>query len=519
VGEVVLAAGKPLMLMILDGWGIRQDTEGNSIANAKTPYYNKLLNSYPHTLLGASGEDVGLPDGQMGNSEVGHLNIGAGRIVYQEFTRISKAIRDGDFFRNEILIEAITKCKETGKSLHLIGLLSDGGVHSHITHLYALLELAGKYGVKDVYIHALLDGRDVPPANAKEYINALEVKCRKLELGKVATIMGRYWGMDRDKRWDRVERAYNAMVFGEGLKSASAIGAVTQSYEKDETDEFVQPTIIVGQGDIPVAAVKDGDSVIFFNFRPDRAREITRAFVDEDFSGFVRKPGRPKVHYVCMTQYDKTIDASIAFKPQTLTNTMGEYISKKGLKQLRIAETEKYAHVTFFFNGGVEVPNPGEERVLIPSPQVATYDLKPEMSAVEVTDAVLKEIESGIFDVIVLNFANPDMVGHTGIMEAAVKAVETIDYCLARIVDEIRWKKGIILITADHGNVEQMTDCETGQPHTAHTVNPVPFIYVNDTQKNVRLEAGKLEDIVPTMLMLLGLEIPTEMTGKCLIHS
>jgi len=513
----VAADGKPLMLIILDGWGIRKETEGNAVARANAPYFKDLLDKYPHTQLGASGEDVGLPDGQMGNSEVGHLNIGAGRIVYQEFTRISKAIREGDFFRNEALLAAIDNVKSRGSSLHLIGLLSDGGVHSHITHLYALLDLARRHGLGKVYVHALLDGRDVPPANAREYIDALENKFRELGVGAIATVMGRYYAMDRDRRWDRVEKAYNAMVFGEGLKATLASGAVAKSYEKGETDEFVLPTVIIKETGEPVATIRDGDSVIFYNFRPDRAREITRAFVDDDFSGFKRKEGFPQVHYVCMTQYDKTIDAPVAFKPQVLVNTLGEYLSRQGIKQLRIAETEKYAHVTFFFNGGVEPPNPGEERILIPSPKVATYDLKPEMSAYEVTEAVLKEIDSDKFEVIVLNFANPDMVGHTGVMEAAVKAVEAIDDCLSRIIERVKKKNGIVLVTADHGNVEQMTDPETGQPHTAHTLNPVPFIYVNDRDKDARLQPGRLEDIAPTILELLGMEIPAEMTGKSLI--
>ncbi len=511
------AERKPVMLIILDGWGIRQESAGNAIALANTPYYDSLLSQYPYTLLGASGEDVGLPAGQMGNSEVGHLNIGAGRIVYQDFTRISKAIREGDFFQNETLLSAMDKVKGKETSLHLVGLLSDGGVHSHLSHLYALLEMAARRGLNRVYVHALLDGRDVPPANAREYIDALENKFLELGLGAIATVMGRYYAMDRDKRWDRVEKAYQAMVFGEGLKATLASGAVARSYEAGETDEFVQPTVIIKPTGEPVATIRDGDSVIFYNFRPDRAREITRAFVDREFSGFPRRRGFPKVFYVCLTQYDKTIDAPIAFKPQVLTNTLGEYLSKQGLKQLRIAETEKYAHVTFFFNGGVEPPNPGEERILVPSPKVATYDLKPEMSAHEVTEAVLREIENDKFEVIILNFANPDMVGHTGVMEAAVQAVETIDACLARITGTVRKKKGLVLITADHGNVEQMVDRKTGQPHTAHTTNPVPFICVDDRQPGARLRPGRLEDIAPTVLNLLGLEIPVEMTGKCLI--
>lgn len=511
------AERKPLMLMILDGWGIRQEKEGNAIARASTPYYESLIAAYPNTILSASGEDVGLPEGQMGNSEVGHLNMGAGRIVYQDFTRISKAIREGEFFKNETLLSAMANVKEKGTALHLIGLLSDGGVHSHITHLFALLDMAKEQGVTKVFVHALLDGRDVPPANAREYIDSLESKLKELGIGAIATVMGRYYAMDRDKRWERVESAYNAMVFGEGLEATLASGAIARSYEADDTDEFVKPTVIIRETCEPVATIKDGDSIIFYNFRPDRAREITRAFVDEDFSGFQRRPGYPKVFYVCLTQYDKTIDAPVAFKPQVLSNTLGEYLSKNGLKQLRIAETEKYAHVTFFFNGGVEPPNPGEERILIPSPKVATYDLKPEMSAYEVTEAVLKEIREDKFDVIMLNFANPDMVGHTGVESAAIKAVETIDDCLSKVVEAVKAKGGIVLITSDHGNVEQMTDPENHQPFTAHTTGPVPFVYVDEQNKSAHLEPGRLEDIAPTMLSLLGLEKPEEMTGRSLV--
>lgn len=510
---------KPLMLLILDGWGISRGKKGNAVAQANTPYFDSLISTYSNTLLKAGGEDVGLPEGQMGNSEVGHLNIGAGRVVYQDLTRISKSIREGEFFKNEVLLQAMNNAREKGTALHLIGLLSDGGVHSHITHLYALLEMAKQRGLKHVFVHTLLDGRDVPPANARDYIGALENKFLELGIGAIATVMGRYYAMDRDKRWDRVEKAYNAMTFGEGLQATLAAGAVARSYEDGVTDEFVLPTVISKPTGEPVAVIKNGDSVIFFNFRPDRAREITRAFVDEEFNGFQRRTGFPKVHYVCMTQYDKTINAPVAFGPQTLANTLGEYLGRQGLKQLRIAETEKYAHVTFFFNGGVEPPNEGEDRILIPSPRVATYDLKPEMSAYEVRDAVLKEIEADKFDVIIQNFANPDMVGHTGVMEAAVKAVETIDECLSRIVESVKSQNGIVLITADHGNAEQMIDPGDGQPFTAHTTNPVPFIYVDDRNKNIRLQEGRLEDIAPTMLRLLGIEIPAEMTGKPLISS
>ena len=516
-GKIVAADRKPVMLIILDGWGISQETKGNAVAQANTPYYHRMLNTYPHTFLAASGEDVGLPNGQMGNSEVGHLNIGAGRIVYQDLTRISKSIREGEFFKTEVLLKAVDSARAKGTALHLIGLLSDGGVHSHITHLYALLEMAKQQGLTKVFVHALLDGRDVPPANARSYIDALENKFNELGIGVIATVMGRYYAMDRDNRWDRVEMAYRAMAFGEGLKATLATGAVAQSYEKGETDEFVKPTVIIRETGEPVATVKDGDSVIFFNFRPDRAREITRAFIDPDFTGFERRPGFPKVYYVCMTQYDKTIDVPVAFKPQVLANTLGEYLSKLGFSQLRIAETEKYAHVTFFFNGGVEPPNRGEERILIPSSKVATYDLKPEMSAYEVTEAVIKEIAAERFDVIIHNFANPDMVGHTGMMEATEKAVETIDECLSRIVEAVKKKNGIVLITADHGNAEQMIDPLSGQPQTAHSTNPVPFIYVDNLNRQAELRSGRLEDIAPTMLDLLKAEIPVEMTGKSII--
>ncbi len=509
---------KPLMLTILDGWGVGDGSEGDAIARGQKPNYDQLLAEYPDTLLGASGEDVGLPEGQMGNSEVGHLNIGAGRIVYQEFTRISKAIKDGPFFQNEEFIKAMASVKENHSALHLMGLLSDGGVHSHISHLYALLEMAQKSGVQKVFVHAFLDGRDVPPVNAREYIDALEQKFTELGIGAIATVMGRYYAMDRDKRWERVEMAYNALCHGRGEKATLASGAVAHSYEKGNTDEFVLPTVIIKQDGTPVATVSDRDSIIFYNFRPDRARELTRAFVDEEFLGFDRGSSRPKTYFVCMTQYDKTIGAPIAFKPQVLSNTLGEYLSLKGLKQLRIAETEKYAHVTFFFNGGVEPPNEGEERVLIPSPKVATYDLKPEMSAYEVADAVIGEIDKDTYDVIVLNFANADMVGHTGVMEAAQKAVETVDACLGKVAKAVLTKGGAMLVTADHGNADQMVDKETGQPFTAHTLNRVPLILVSDKFKNAKLLPGRLEDIAPTMLYMLGLDQPAEMTGKCLIN-
>ncbi|KPU26472.1 phosphoglyceromutase [Caloranaerobacter sp. TR13] len=505
---------KPVALIILDGWGIGKDYEGNAILKAKTPNYKMLLENYPSTKLEASGLSVGLPEGQMGNSEVGHLNIGAGRIIYQEFTRISKAIENGEFFEKQEFIKAIENAKKNNSSLHLMGLLSDGGVHSHNTHLYALLDLAQKYGLKDVYIHCFLDGRDVPPKSAKKFIEELENKISELGVGKIATISGRYYAMDRDKRWDRTKKAYDAMVLGKGRVAATSIEALNKSYDEDITDEFVIPTVIVKDGS-PIKVIEDNDSIIFFNFRPDRARQITRAFVDDNFEGFARDK-KVSVYFVCMTQYDKTINnVEIAYKPQVYVNTLGEYLSKKGLKQLRIAETEKYAHVTFFFNGGVEKPNEGEERVLIPSPKVATYDLKPEMSAVQVKEEVMKRINENKYDFIVLNFANPDMVGHTGKFEAAVKAIETIDECLGDVVKLIVEKGGKALITADHGNAEEMIDENTGKSITAHTTNKVPCIVIGEG--NVKLREGILADIAPTILDMFGIEKPNEMTGQSLI--
>ncbi|KKM10684.1 phosphoglyceromutase [Clostridiales bacterium PH28_bin88] len=506
------------MLAILDGWGVRENSEGNALARAQTPNFHRLLEQYPHTTLEASGEAVGLPAGQMGNSEVGHLNIGAGRVVYQELTRITRAVRNGTFYKNQVLNEAIQAAKEGGGALHLMGLLSDGGVHSHIEHLFALLELAKRSGLTRVFIHAFLDGRDVPPANAEEYVRATEERCGELGVGRIATVMGRYYAMDRDRRWDRTEKAYRAMVLGEGRKVPAAAEAVRQSYQDEVTDEFVVPAVVTGTGGDPVGVVRSGDAIIFYNFRADRARQITRAFVEEDFTGFERPGGLLGVHFACMTQYDVTIPAPVAYPPQELTNTLGEVLAAHGLKQLRIAETEKYAHVTFFFNGGVEEPNEGEERVLIPSPKVATYDLQPEMSAVKVTETVVDKIRGRQYDVIILNFANPDMVGHTGMMDAAVKAVETVDDCLGRIVTAIAETEGCLLVTADHGNVEQMVDPDTGEPHTAHTSGHVPFILVDGDCRTAELrEGGSLEDIAPTILYLLGIEKPPEMTGENLI--
>lgn len=506
----------PMVLVILDGWGLSEQKKGNAVFEADTPHMDRLWKECPHTTLLSSGEAVGLPEGQMGNSEVGHLNIGAGRIVYQELTRITRAIRDGSFFENEELLAAVGRVKEHGSALHLIGLLSDGGVHSHISHLFALLELARRHDLARVFVHCFLDGRDVPPDNAGVYIRRLEDKYRELQVGRTATVMGRYYAMDRDKRWERTERAYRAMVLGEGLTAPSAEAALEAAYTRREWDEFVQPTVIVDDGGAPVATVRDNDAVIFYNFRPDRARQLTRAFVDEDFNGFARPENRPRVHFTCMTTYDRTIDAPVAFKPHDLKNTLGEVLSRRGLKQLRLAETEKYAHVTFFFNGGVEAPNPGEERILIPSPKVATYDLKPEMSAFAVTDAFLEQLAADKYQVIIMNYANADMVGHTGDMTAAVKAVEAVDQCVGRVVQAVLAKNGVALITADHGNAEEMLD-PNGHPHTAHTTDPVPFILAGDGLKQVALREGCLADIAPTMLDLLDIPQPAEMTGKTLI--
>ena len=503
---------KPLVLCILDGFGHNPDSYGNAVAAAKKPNLDRLFASCPHTLIGASGMDVGLPDGHMGNSDVGHTNIGAGRIVYQELTRITKSIEDGDFFENEALVEAMKNAAADGRALHLMGLLSDGGVHSHITHLYGLLEMAKRCGVKEVNVHCFMDGRDVPPTSGKEYIEQLEAKMAEIGIGRIASVMGRYYAMDRDNRWDRVEKAYAAMVYGEGNKADSAVKAMEDSYAAEVTDEFVVPTVIAGGG-----RIKAGDSVIFFNFRPDRAREITRTLVDPDFTGFERKNGFFPLTYVCFTQYDATMPGVlVAFHPQSLVNTFGEYISKLGKTQLRIAETEKYAHVTFFFNGGKEEPYAGEDRALIHSPKVATYDLKPEMSAYEVCDEMIRRIESGKYDVIILNFANCDMVGHTGVFDAAVKAVEAVDTCVGRIVEALEKCGGAMLLTADHGNADKMYEPD-GSPFTAHTTNPVPFLVYGVKDAKLR-EGGRLADIAPTMLKIMGLAQPAEMTGKSIIE-
>lgn len=501
-------------IIILDGWGLGKEYEGNAILKAKTPNYKLLVENYPSTTLSSSGLSVGLPEGQMGNSEVGHLNIGAGRIIYQELTRITKAIENKEFFSKKGFLNAIDNCKRNNSKLHLMGLLSDGGVHSHNSHLYALLNLAKKNGLEEVYVHCFLDGRDVPPKSGRGYLEELENKLGEIGIGKIATVSGRYYSMDRDKRWDRTRLAYDALTIGVGNTAGSSNEIINKSYADEVTDEFVLPSVIMNNNK-PVATVDDKDSIIFFNFRPDRARQLTRAFVDEDFEGFERQK-KVNNYYVCMTQYDRTIEnVEIAYKPQNYKNTLGEYVSALGMKQLRIAETEKYAHVTFFFNGGVEKPNSGEDRVLIPSPKVSTYDLKPEMSAIEVKDEVINRIRSEAYDFIVLNFANTDMVGHTGDINAAVKAIETVDSCLGEIVHEINNINGKILITADHGNAEEMTDEETGDRLTAHTTNRVPCIVIGEG--NVKLREGILADIAPTLLDMMRVEIPREMTGTSLI--
>ena len=502
--------------MILDGYGINEKKEHNAVAMAKTPVMDKLMSTYPYVKGLASGMAVGLPNGQMGNSEVGHLNMGAGRIVYQELTRITKEIEDGTFFTNKALLEAVNNCKTKGSSLHLFGLLSDGGVHSHNTHLYGLLELAKREGLTNVYVHCFLDGRDTPPSSGADYIEQLESKMREIGVGQIASIMGRYYAMDRDNNYDRVKLAYVAMTEGEGLKAANAYDAIHGSYDRDETDEFVKPTVIVNGG-VPVGTINDGDSVVFFNFRPDRAREITHAFCDDEFRSFKRDRKLDLV-YVCFSAYDSLIDNKlVAFEKIAVTNTFGEWLAANGMKQARIAETEKYAHVTFFFNGGVEEPNEGEDRILVKSPKVATYDLKPEMSAYEVCDNLVKAIKADKYDVIIVNFANPDMVGHTGVEEAAIKAVEAVDECVGKAYDAIMEVGGVMFICADHGNCEQTVDYETNAPFTAHTTNPVPFILVNYKEGYGLREGGCLADIVPTLIECMGMEQPHEMTGKSLL--
>ena len=504
---------KLTMLMILDGYGINENENGNAISVAKTPVMDRLMKQNPNTIIKTSGLDVGLPEGQMGNSEVGHTNIGAGRIVYQELTRITKSIEDGDFFSIPEFVQAIDNCKKNNTKLHVMGLLSDGGVHSHIRHLYAILELAKRKDFEDVYVHCFLDGRDTPPASAENYILKLEKKMAEKGVGKIASIIGRFYAMDRDKRWERLQKAYDAIVNGVGEKASTAQMAIEDSYQKEIFDEFVVPTLICN-GEEPIATIGEKDSVIFFNFRPDRAREITRALVDENFDAFETK--KLNLFYVCFTNYDETIpNVEIAFKKAELKNTFGEIVSNNNLTQLRIAETEKYAHVTFFFNGGEERQYNGEERILVPSPKVETYDMQPEMSAYEVTNKVVEAIKSQKYDTIILNYANSDMVGHTGSLEAAVKAVEAVDECLGRVVDAIEKVGGVLLITADHGNSEQMIDYMTGEPHTAHTTNPVPLIIVG---MDVKLKTGRLADLAPTMLDIMGIEKPEEMTGESLIE-
>ena len=513
----MIMSKKPTVLMILDGYGLNPNCEHNAVCEGKTPVMDQLMSQCPFVKGQASGMYVGLPDGQMGNSEVGHMNMGAGRVVYQELTRITKSIQDGDFFRIPEFLTAVENCKKHDSALHLFGLVSDGGVHSHLTHIYGLLELAKRNGLKKVYVHCFLDGRDTPPESGKGYVEQLEEKMKELGVGEVASVMGRYYAMDRDKRWDRVELAYRALTKGEGNEAASASAGIQASYDDGKPDEFVIPFVVKKDGK-PVAVISDHDSVIFFNFRPDRAREISHAFLDGTFEGFSREKKLDLV-YVCFTDYDETIEHKlVAFKKETITNTFGEYLAAHGKKQLRLAETEKYAHVTFFFNGGVEEPNEGEDRILVPSPkEVATYDLKPEMSAPMVCDKLVEAIGSGKYDVIIVNFANPDMVGHTGVESAAIKAIETVDACVGRAVEAVKAADGVMFICADHGNAEQLVDYETGEPYTAHTTNPVPFILVNaDASLGLR-EGGALCDIVPTLIDLMGMEQPKEMTGKSLL--
>ena len=508
---------KPTVLMILDGYGMRDTCEHNAVCEAKTPIMDQLMSQCPFVRGNASGLAVGLPDGQMGNSEVGHLNMGAGRIVYQELTRITKSIEDGDFFENPEFLAAADTCKKNDSALHLFGLVSDGGVHSHLTHLFGLLEFAKRQGLKKVYVHGFLDGRDTPPTSGKEFVAELEKKMQQLGIGEVASVMGRYYAMDRDKNWDRVQKAYDVLTKAEGEKAESACAGIQASYDKEVNDEFVVPFYVEKDGK-PVATIQDGDSVIFFNFRPDRAREITRAFCDEGFTGFAREK-KLDLTFVCFTDYDETIgNKLIAFKKEEIKNTFGEFLAAHHMTQARIAETEKYAHVTFFFNGGVEEPNEGEDRILVPSPkEVPTYDLKPEMSAPIVCDKLVEAIESGKYDVIIINFANPDMVGHTGVESAAIKAIETVDACVGRAVEAIKAAGGVLFICADHGNAEVMVDEATGEPWTAHTTNQVPFVLVGADPAYKLREGGRLCDIVPTLIELMGLEKPKEMTGESLL--
>lgn len=507
---------RPLTLIILDGWGYREDDEDNAIAKAQKPNWDQLWKNYPHALIEGSGRAVGLPHGQMGNSEVGHLNIGAGRIVHQDLTRIDSAIESGEFFQNATLMDALKLAKKTNKAVHVMGLLSPGGVHSHEKQIHAMIEFAAQQKVPSLYIHAFLDGRDTPPKSAMSSLEKVTALCHQLKCGQIASLIGRYYAMDRDKRWERIEEAYDLLVEGKAdYQAMNAELGLKLAYERGENDEFVRATSIHPNNSPPVT-INDGDVVIFMNFRSDRAREITQAFIDPDFQGFVRKKWPKLSAYVCLSEYDKRFPAQIAFQPQSLTNIFADYVSRLGLKQLRIAETEKYAHVTFFFNGGIELPYPGEDRVLIPSPKVATYDLQPEMSAPELTDRLIQEIKSDRYDVIICNFANPDMVGHTGSFKAAVQAIETIDGCLGKIISALQGVGGEALITADHGNAEQMFDKQTNQPHTAHTSDPVPFIYIG-RKAEISEKNGKLSDISPTMLYLMHIPQPQEMTGKSLV--
>jgi 2,3-bisphosphoglycerate-independent phosphoglycerate mutase len=512
-------AKRPLILIIRDGWGIRKEREGNATLLANTPVHNSLFQTYPFTRLNASGESVGLPEGIMGNSEVGHINLGAGRVVVQESTRISHEIRDGNFFHNSVLISAVTRAATSKSKLHLMGLCSDSLVHSALEHLYGLLRLAMREGFRRVFLHAFLDGRDTLPKEAAKYITEVEGKMREFGFGKIASICGRYYAMDRDKRWDRTEKAYLLLTHGDGFTARTALEAVQKAYDRGETDEFVKPTALVDSVSRPIATIGSEDSVIFFNFRADRGRQITRAFTEPDFSGFKRAEFI-NPYFVTLTEYEKGQKAKAAFEPHVTVNTLGEVLAAHNLHQLRIAETEKYAHVTFFFNSGQEAPNPGEDRVLIPSPKIATYDLKPQMSAPEVTAEVKKRIESGVYDVIILNFANPDMVGHTGVLEAAIKAVETIDHCVGEVISSVKKAGGTALVTSDHGNCEMMVDPQTGGPHTAHTTNPVQFILVDDDMRGASLSQSDdlaLADVAPTMLYLLGVPKPPEMTGRNII--
>jgi len=512
-----MAARNPIALVILDGWGLAECTDTNAVCQAKTPVLDRLFADYPHATLNASGLDVGLPAGQMGNSEVGHMNIGAGRVIYQDLTRISKSIQDGDFFRNPALLDTMQRIAAAGGRLHLLGLLSDGGVHSHISHVQALIELARQQALGEVFIHAFMDGRDTPPKSGAGYLQQLETELSRIGLGAVATVTGRYYAMDRDNRWERVEKAYRALTEGQGEQAESAAEAIAAAYREGQTDEFVVPRVICRNGQ-PLATIDDRDGIIFFNFRADRARELTRAFTLPDFNGFVRHRHPPLSAYLCMTEYDETFDLPVAFPSETYPQILAEVLAAAGKTQLRIAETEKYAHVTFFFNGGLEEPYPGEDRVLIPSPkEVATYDLKPEMSAPGVTDEVVSRIASGAYDLIVLNYANPDMVGHTGVLTAAVQAMQTVDSCLGRVVEAVLAAGGRLLVTADHGNCEKMQDA-SGEPHTAHTDDLVPLLLIDPERRGVKLRSGILADLAPTILELLGLDQPAEMTGQSLIE-